>query len=93
LSWYLSKLRQLRRDLWLVGAAIGLMMWMWMSAIIVLYGAELTRKSNARPAPARPLAPPRTAPRPWRADGQDGAGGFRITKENLPKKHWTAKST
>ena len=33
-SWYLSTYGSL-------GAAIGLMMWMWMSAIIVLCGAEL----------------------------------------------------
>jgi membrane protein len=39
LSWYLSNPGTTRPGT--LGAAIGLMMWMWMSAIIVLWGAEL----------------------------------------------------
>jgi hypothetical protein len=31
----------LQRDRWLLGAAIGLLMWMWLSGIAVLAGAQL----------------------------------------------------
>jgi membrane protein len=41
LSWYLSNFGNYNATYGSLGAAIGLMMWMWMSAIIVLYGAEL----------------------------------------------------
>jgi membrane protein len=41
LSWYLSNFGHYTATYGSLGAAIGLMMWMWMSAIIVLCGAEL----------------------------------------------------
>ena len=41
LSWYLSNFGNYSATYGSLGAAIGLMMWMWMSAIIVLCGAEL----------------------------------------------------
>jgi membrane protein len=41
LSWYLSNFGNYNATYGTLGAAIGLMMWMWMSAIIVLWGAEL----------------------------------------------------
>jgi membrane protein len=41
LSWYLSNFGNYGATYGSLGAAIGLMMWMWMSAVIVLYGAEL----------------------------------------------------
>lgn len=41
LSWYLSNFENYSATYGSLGAAIGLMMWMWMSAIIVLCGAEL----------------------------------------------------
>jgi membrane protein len=41
LSWYLSNFGHFTATYGSLGAAIGLMMWMWMSAIIVLCGAEL----------------------------------------------------
>jgi membrane protein len=41
LSWYLSDFANYSATYGSLGAAIGLMMWMWMSAIIVLCGAEL----------------------------------------------------
>jgi membrane protein len=44
-SWYVSKylsnLGNYSATYGSLGAAMGLMMWMWMSAIIVLWGAEL----------------------------------------------------
>src|SRR6516162_3143096 len=41
LSWYLSEFGNYNATYGSLGAAISLMMWMWMSAIIVLFGAEL----------------------------------------------------
>jgi membrane protein len=41
LSWYLSNFGNYSATYGSLGAAIGLMMWMWMSATIVLFGAEL----------------------------------------------------
>jgi membrane protein len=41
LSWYLSNFGDYTATYGSLGAAIGLMTWMWMSAIIVLFGAEL----------------------------------------------------
>jgi membrane protein len=41
LSWYLSNFEDYDATYGSLGAAIGLMIWMWMSAIIVLCGAEL----------------------------------------------------
>ena len=53
LSWYLSNFGNYDATYGSLGAAIGLMMWMWMSAIIVLCGAELNRKSSTRPPGVR----------------------------------------
>ncbi|TPQ32679.1 ribonuclease BN [Bradyrhizobium guangdongense] len=41
LSWYLSEFANYDATYGSLGAAIGLMMWMWMSAIVVMFGAEL----------------------------------------------------
>jgi membrane protein len=41
LSWYLSNFANYSATYGSLGAAIGLMMWMWVSAIIVLFGGEL----------------------------------------------------
>jgi membrane protein len=67
LSWYLSNFANYNATYGSLGAAIGLMMWMWMSAIIVLWGAELnseierqmamdTTATGARPLGARDAA-------------------------------------
>ena len=41
LSWYLSNFANYNATYGSLGAAIGLMMWLWMSAIVVLVGAEI----------------------------------------------------
>lgn len=41
LSWYLSAFANYNVTYGSLGAAIGLMMWMWMSAIVIMFGAEL----------------------------------------------------
>jgi membrane protein len=47
LSWYLSNFGNYTATYGSLGAAIGLMTWMWMSAIIVLCGAELNSEIDA----------------------------------------------
>ena len=41
LSWYLENFANYNETYGSLGAAIGMMMWMWVSAIIILFGAEL----------------------------------------------------
>lgn len=41
LSWYLQNFANYDATYGSLGAAIGLMMWMWVSAIVILFGAEL----------------------------------------------------
>ena len=58
LSFYLSNFADYNATYGSLGAAIGLMMWMWLSTIVVLLGAQLDtvieRKLPARAA--RPVA-------------------------------------
>jgi membrane protein len=48
LSWYLSNFANYTATYGALGAAIGLMIWMWMSAIIVLSGAELNAEIESQ---------------------------------------------
>jgi membrane protein len=41
LSWYLEKFADYNATYGSLGAGIGMMMWMWVSAIVILFGAEL----------------------------------------------------
>jgi membrane protein len=50
LSWYLANFANYSATYGSLGAAIGLMMWMWMSAIIVLCGAELNSEIERQTA-------------------------------------------
>ncbi|MDO9062015.1 MAG: YihY/virulence factor BrkB family protein [Bradyrhizobium sp.] len=59
LSWYLSNFGNYDATYGSLGAAIGLMMWMWMSAVIVLCGAELNSEIEHQ------TARDTTVGRPW----------------------------
>jgi membrane protein len=50
LSWYLSNFGNYNATYGSLGAAIGLMVWMWMSATIVLFGAELNSEIERQTA-------------------------------------------
>jgi membrane protein len=50
LSWYLSNFANYTATYGSLGAAIGLMTWMWMSAIIILVGAELNSEIERQAA-------------------------------------------
>jgi membrane protein len=41
LSWYLANFANYDATYGSLGAAMGLMMWMWVSSIVILFGAEL----------------------------------------------------
>jgi len=41
LSWYLASFADYDATYGSLGAAIGMMMWMWISSIVILFGAEL----------------------------------------------------
>jgi membrane protein len=41
LSWYLTRFTNYDATYGSLGAGIGLMMWMWISSIVILFGAEL----------------------------------------------------
>ena len=41
LSWYLGRFAHYDATYGSLGAAIGLMVWMWISSIVILFGAEL----------------------------------------------------
>ncbi|MES2031144.1 MAG: YihY/virulence factor BrkB family protein [Pseudomonadota bacterium] len=59
LSWYLSNFGNYSATYGSLGAAIGLMMWMWMSAIIVLCGAELNSEIEHQTAVDTTVGPDR----------------------------------
>jgi membrane protein len=50
LSWYLQNFANYNATYGSLGAAIGLMMWMWMSAIIVLCAAEFNSEIERQTA-------------------------------------------
>jgi membrane protein len=47
LSWYLTGFADYDATYGSLGAAIGLMMWLWMTAIVILVGAELNSEIDA----------------------------------------------
>jgi membrane protein len=47
LSWYLASFADYDKTYGSLGAGIGLMMWLWMTAIVVLVGAELNSEIDA----------------------------------------------
>jgi len=53
LSWYLGNFANYDATYGSLGAGIGLMMWLWMTAIVVLLGAELNSEIEAASAPPR----------------------------------------
>ena len=61
LSWYLSNFANYNATYGALGAVVGLMMWMWLSTIVVLVGAELNSEIEHQTArdstvgPEKPL--------------------------------------
>jgi membrane protein len=63
LSWYLSHLADYNATYGSLGAGIGLMMWLWLTAIVVLVGAEFNSEIDAADGLLKPpeetIGPPR----------------------------------
>ena len=60
LSWYLASFANYDATYGSLGAAIGLMMWMWMSMIVILFGAQLNSEiehQTARDSTVEPDKP------------------------------------
>jgi membrane protein len=58
-SWYLSHVADYTATYGALGAVIGLMMWMWLSAVIVLIGAKLNAEIEHQTAIDSTIGPPK----------------------------------
>ncbi len=56
LSWYLASFADYDKTYGSLGAGIGLMMWLWMTSIVVLVGAELNSEIDAVDTPEQTAA-------------------------------------
>ena len=83
LSWYLSNFGNYDATYGSLGAAIGLMMWMWMSAVIVLCGAELNSEIEHQTARDSTVG----QPRPLGARGAAMADTLGAAVPDLTKEH------
>jgi len=83
LSWYLSNFGNYNATYGSLGAAIGLMMWMWMSAIIVLCGAELNSEIEHQTARDTTVG----RPRPLGRRGAIMADTLGAAVPAVPKEH------
>ncbi|MBB4376631.1 membrane protein [Bradyrhizobium sp. CIR48] len=59
LSWYLSEFANYNATYGSLGAAIGLMTWMWMSAIVIMFGAELNSEIERQTLKDTTAGPPK----------------------------------
>jgi membrane protein len=83
LSWYLSNFANYDATYGSLGAAIGLMMWMWMSAIIVLCGAELNSEIEHQTALDSTVG----RPKPLGSRGAVMADALGAAVPAVPKDH------
>jgi membrane protein len=83
LSFYLSNFADYNATYGSLGAAIGLMMWMWMSAIIVLFGAELNSEIEHQTARDTTVG----HPKPLGARGAVMADTLGPAVPAVPKQH------
>ena len=68
-SWYVANFADYDATYGAVGAVIGLMTWMWLSAIVILIGAELNSESERQTLRDTTKGPPR----PFGVRGADAA--------------------
>jgi membrane protein len=59
LSWYVENFANYNAIYGTLGAAVGLMMWLWLSAIAVLFGAELNAEIEHQTAQDTTIGPPK----------------------------------
>ena len=83
LSWYLSNFGDYSATYGSLGAAIGMMTWMWMSAIIVLCGAELNSEIEHQTVRDTTVG----RPKPLGARGATMADTVGRSVPAVPKEH------
>ncbi len=71
-SWYLGNFANYNATYGALGAVVGLMMWMWLSAIVVLVGAELNSEIEHQTAIDSTVGSAQAARRPRRRRGGHG---------------------
>jgi membrane protein len=54
-SWYLARVADYNKTYGALGAVIGLMMWIWLSTIVILVGAQLDAVIDSEPARDSPV--------------------------------------
>jgi len=59
LSWYVKNFANYNAVYGTLGAAVGLMMWLWLSAIAILFGAELNAEIEHQTAQDTTIGPPK----------------------------------
>jgi membrane protein len=59
LSWYVENFANYNAVYGTLGAAVGLMMWLWLSAIAILFGAELNAEIEHQTAQDTTIGPPK----------------------------------
>jgi membrane protein len=72
LSWYLANFANYDATYGSLGAAIGMMIWMWMSAIVILVGAKLNSEIEHQTAQDSTTGHEKAG---WATRG--GYGGYR----------------
>ena len=78
-SWYLGNFANYNATYGALGAVVGLMMWMWLSTIVVLVGAELNSEIERQTAIDSTVGAEPAARRPRRGGrrhGRPGEGGI-----------------
>ena len=59
LSWYVENVANYTAVYGALGAAVGLMMWLWLSAIAILFGAEINAEIEHQTAQDTTIGPPK----------------------------------
>jgi membrane protein len=79
-SWYLGDFANYNATYGALGAVVGLMMWMWLSTIVVLVGAELNSEIEHQTSRDSTVGP-EAARRTRRRHGRYGGGGENLTPD------------
>ena len=74
-SWYIANFGAYNATYGSLGAAVGMMMWMWISAIVILLGGELNAEIEHQTAKDFNRRRRKAAWTAWRRDGRHHRGG------------------
>ena len=77
-SWYIANFGAYNATYGSLGAAVGMMMWMWISAIVILLGAELNAEIEHQTARDSTVGSEKPLGRAGRRDGRHNRGGKEL---------------